>query len=178
MRASLAHSALTSCSLVITRSPLFSDCCRRVADAFDGLANFLFRIPSSWSEHSNSAGSVLSLNGSPVAAFLLGTGELIRVFRGCVHVTTSMETAWLAYRQEGPRKANTKYKRRLRQPWTEKQVKQLRSLAKANTPTGVISLKMERAPGSIASKAQREEISLKPINRSSNNRRKKTAKRG
>jgi hypothetical protein len=40
------------------------------------------------------------------------------------------------------------------------------SLAKANTRTGVISLKMQRPPGSVASKAQREGISLRPVNRS------------
>ncbi|WP_050631123.1 hypothetical protein [Bradyrhizobium viridifuturi] len=79
--------------------------------------------------------------------------------------------------KKGARKANPKYKRRSRQPWTDKEVSQLRSLAKANTPTGVISLKMERPKGSIASKAQREGISLRPINRSPYNRRKTTARR-
>jgi hypothetical protein len=64
--------------------------------------------------------------------------------------------------KKGPRKANPKYKRRSQQPWSDKEVKQLRSLAKANTPTGVIGLKMERPPASIASKAQREGISLSP----------------
>jgi hypothetical protein len=88
-----------------------------------------------------------------------------------------VEAAQLAYRQEGPRKANPGHKRRSRQPRGDKEVKQLRSLAKANTPTGVISLKMQRPPASIASKAQREGISLKPINRSPYNRRKKTARR-
>jgi len=79
--------------------------------------------------------------------------------------------------KKGPRKANPKYKRRSQQTWSDKEVKLLRSLAKANTPTGVISLKMERPPASIASKAQREGISLKPTNRSPYNRR-KTARRG
>ena len=55
--------------------------------------------------------------------------------------------------KKGPRKANPKYKRRSQQTWSDKEVKLLRSLAKANTPTGVISLKMERPPASIASKA-------------------------
>jgi hypothetical protein len=55
-------------------------------------------------------------------------------------------------------------------------VKQLRQLAKGNTPTGVISLKLQRPPASITSKAQREGISLKPVNRSPYNRR-KTAKK-
>jgi hypothetical protein len=78
--------------------------------------------------------------------------------------------------KKGPRKTNPKYKRRSRQPWSDKEVKQLRSLAKANTPTGVISLKMERPPASIASKAQREGISLRPANRSPYNRRKPAKK--
>jgi hypothetical protein len=42
-----------------------------------------------------------------------------------------------------------------------KEVKQLRSLTKANTPTGVISLKMQRPSASIVSKAQREGIFAK-----------------
>lgn len=80
--------------------------------------------------------------------------------------------------KKGPRKANPKYKRRARQPWSDQEVKQLRSLAKANTPTGVISLKLERPPASISSKAQREGISLRPVNRSPYNRRKTTTRRG
>lgn len=78
--------------------------------------------------------------------------------------------------KKGPRKSNPKYKRRSRQPWSDKEVKQLRQLAKGNTPTGVISLKLQRPPGSITSKAQREGISLKPVNRSPYNRRKTTKK--
>ncbi|WFU57681.1 hypothetical protein QA639_09265 [Bradyrhizobium pachyrhizi] len=70
--------------------------------------------------------------------------------------------------KKGARKVNPKYKRRSREPWTDKEVKQLRSLAKANTPTGVISLKMHRP---------REGISLRPVNRSPYNRRKKAARR-
>jgi hypothetical protein len=79
--------------------------------------------------------------------------------------------------KKGPRKANPKYKRRSREPWTAQEVKQLRQLAKSNTPTGVISLKMERPPASIKSKAQREGISLGPVNRSPYNRR-KSGKKG
>ena len=45
--------------------------------------------------------------------------------------------------KKGLRK-QTRNKRRSRQPWSDKEVKELRSLAKANTPTGVISLKTER----------------------------------
>jgi hypothetical protein len=74
--------------------------------------------------------------------------------------------------KKGPRKANPKYKRRAREPWSAQDVRQLRSLAKGNTPTGVISLKLQRPPAAIRSKAQREGISLKPANRSPYNRRK------
>ena len=74
--------------------------------------------------------------------------------------------------RKGPRKANPKYKRRLREPWESAEVKELRSLAKQNTPTGVISLKLQRPPSAIRSKAQREGISLRPTNRSPYNRQK------
>jgi len=75
--------------------------------------------------------------------------------------------------KKGPRKANPKYKRRSREPWTAQEVRELRTLAKGNTPTGVISLKLQRPPTAIRSKAQREGISLKPANRSPYNRRKR-----
>ncbi len=75
--------------------------------------------------------------------------------------------------KKGPRKANPKYKRRSREPWTSDDVKQLKALAKENTPTGVISLKLQRPPAAIRSKAQREGISLAPANRSPYTRRKK-----
>lgn len=76
--------------------------------------------------------------------------------------------------KKGPRKANPKYKRRSREPWSAQDVRQLRTLAKGNTPTGVISLKLQRPPAAIRSKAQREGISLKPANRSPYNRRKRS----
>ena len=73
----------------------------------------------------------------------------------------------------GPRKANPKYKRRLGEPWTPQEVRELRALAKGNTPTGVISLKLGRTETAIRGKAQREGISLAPINRSPYNRKKR-----
>lgn len=45
---------------------------------------------------------------------------------------------------------------RLGQPWSSEDVKQLRTLAKGNTPTGVLSLKLQRPESAIRSKAQRE----------------------
>ena len=77
--------------------------------------------------------------------------------------------------KKGPRKANPKYKRRMGEPWSKEDLKELKTLAKANTPTGVISLKLERPPSAIRSKAQREGISLGPANRSPYNRRKTTS---
>ena len=71
----------------------------------------------------------------------------------------------------GARKANPKYKRNMREPWSNDDVKELRQLARANTPTGVISLKLGRTPVAVRGKAQREGISLKPTNQSPYNRR-------
>lgn len=50
--------------------------------------------------------------------------------------------------------------------WTPSEVKQLKTLAKGNTPTRVIGLKLERSEDSVRSKAQTEGISLKPTNQS------------
>lgn len=56
--------------------------------------------------------------------------------------------------------------------WTPADVKQLRSLAKENTPTRVIGIKMQRTPAAVSNKASEENISLKPTNQSPYNRRK------
>lgn len=50
--------------------------------------------------------------------------------------------------------------------WTSQQVVQLKSLAKGNTPTGLMGLKMGRSESSISSKASTLRISLKPTNKS------------
>jgi len=57
-------------------------------------------------------------------------------------------------------------------PWTKSDVSQLKSLAKHNTPTRVIGLKLGRTEGAIQSEASRIGISLKPTNRSPYNRKK------
>ena len=51
-----------------------------------------------------------------------------------------------------------------RQPWTAGEVKELKTLAKGNTPTRVIALKLMRTPAAVQAKAGEEEISLKPAN--------------
>lgn len=75
--------------------------------------------------------------------------------------------------RKGPRKANPKYKRNLREPWSRDDLRELRQLARANTPTGVIGLKLGRTAPAVQSKAQREGISLRPTNRSPYSRRRK-----
>ena len=50
--------------------------------------------------------------------------------------------------------------------WSSGQVRQLRQLAKGNTPTRVIGLKLGRSASAVYSKASEKGISLKPTNRS------------
>jgi hypothetical protein len=57
-----------------------------------------------------------------------------------------------------------KYIRNTGKPWTDADVKQLRTLAKGDTPTPVIGLKMGRTVGAIYSRASDEGISLMPPN--------------
>jgi hypothetical protein len=57
--------------------------------------------------------------------------------------------------------------------WEGSEVKELKKLAKGNTPTRVIALKLKRTPASISSKAGDEGVSLKPTNQSPYNRKKK-----
>jgi len=58
-------------------------------------------------------------------------------------------------------------------PWSPSQVSQLKQLAKQNTPTRVIGLKLGRTEDAVRSKASGNNISLKPTNQSPYNRRKK-----
>jgi len=56
------------------------------------------------------------------------------------------------------------------QDWTAQQVVQLRDLAKHNTPTRVIGIKLGRTEDAVESKASDEGISLKPTNQRPYNR--------
>jgi hypothetical protein len=51
-------------------------------------------------------------------------------------------------------------------PWTPADVKQVKQLAKENTPTRVIGLKLGRTEGAVYNKASQEGISLAPTNQS------------
>jgi len=56
--------------------------------------------------------------------------------------------------------------------WTSSDVVTVQKLAKANTPTRVIGLKIGRTEDAVRTKASNEGISLKPTNQSPYNRRK------
>ena len=56
--------------------------------------------------------------------------------------------------------------------WTNQDVKALNNLAKDNTPTRVIGLKLGRTENSIYNKASQEGVSLHPTNQSPYNRKK------
>lgn len=60
----------------------------------------------------------------------------------------------------------TKSTRNTGKPWTPTQVKELRRLAKVNTPTRVIGLKLGRTEDSVRAKASEQGVSLKPTNQS------------
>lgn len=66
-----------------------------------------------------------------------------------------------------------KYNRNSGKDWTSKDVSQLKSLAKQNTPTRVIGLKLGRTPDAVSLKASQENVSLRPTNQSPYNRSKK-----
>lgn len=51
-------------------------------------------------------------------------------------------------------------------------MKQLKDLAKGNTPTRVIALKLGRTPAAVYKKASDEAVGLKPTNQSPYNRQK------
>ena len=57
--------------------------------------------------------------------------------------------------------------------WTSAQQKQLKDLAKGNTPTRVMGLKLGRTEDSVKAKASELNVSLKPTNQSPYNRRNK-----
>jgi len=59
-----------------------------------------------------------------------------------------------------------KYNRNTGKPWSREEVRELRTLAKGDTPTRVIGLKLGRTPEAVYTKASNEGISLKPTNQS------------
>lgn len=54
--------------------------------------------------------------------------------------------------------------------WSAPQKSQLKSLAKGNTPTRVIGLKLGRTEAAVRNQASKQGVSLKPTNQSPYNR--------
>jgi hypothetical protein len=79
--------------------------------------------------------------------------------------------------KKGPRKAHPKYTRNKNKSWSPDDVRTLKELARDNTPTRVIGLKLGRTEISVRGMAQRKGISLRPTNRSPYNRRKRSSGR-
>lgn len=63
-----------------------------------------------------------------------------------------------------------KYNRNSGKEWTAGDVKQLKDLARQNTPTRVIGLKLGRTEEAVRTRASEESVSLKPTNQSPYNR--------
>jgi hypothetical protein len=57
-----------------------------------------------------------------------------------------------------------KYTRNSGKAWKPSEVKELKTLAKDNTPTRVIGLKLGRPEAGVRAKASEKHISLKPTN--------------
>lgn len=67
-----------------------------------------------------------------------------------------------------------KYDRNTGKKWTGSDEKKLKQLAKDNTPTRIIGLKLGRTEDAVRSKASDLGVSLKPTNQSPYNRKKKS----
>lgn len=65
-----------------------------------------------------------------------------------------------------------KYNRNSGKQWTTAEVSKLKTLARDNTPTRVIGLKLGRTPDAVYNKASEKNISLDPTNQSPYSRRK------
>jgi hypothetical protein len=64
-----------------------------------------------------------------------------------------------------------KYTRNTGQPWTRNQIRELKEMAKQNTPTRFIGLKLGRTEDAVRTKASNEGVSLRPTNQSPYDRR-------
>lgn len=67
--------------------------------------------------------------------------------------------------------ATPKYIRNAGKPWTSDEKRELKRLARDNTPTRVIALKLGRPTAGVYAKASELGVSLAPTNQSPYNRR-------
>jgi hypothetical protein len=66
-----------------------------------------------------------------------------------------------------------KFNRNSGKPWTPSDVAQMKQLARGNTPTRVIGLKLGRTEDAVYTQASKAGISLAPTNQSPYNRKSK-----
>lgn len=66
----------------------------------------------------------------------------------------------------------SKYNRNSGKSWKSSEITQMKQLARENTPTRVIGLKLGRTKNAIYAQASKEGVSLRPTNQSPYNRRK------
>jgi hypothetical protein len=64
----------------------------------------------------------------------------------------------------------TRSERNSGKPWTRDDIQKLRQLARENTPTRVIGLRLGRTESAVRTKARENNISLKPTNQPSRSR--------
>lgn len=57
--------------------------------------------------------------------------------------------------------------------WKQSEISKMKKLVDGNTPTDLIAYKLHRSPDAVRSKAHSLDVSLKPVNKSPYNRRKK-----
>lgn len=62
--------------------------------------------------------------------------------------------------------------------WSSEDIKELKELAKGNTPTGVMTIKLHRTEDAIRSKANELNVSLQPTNKSPYDRKVSNEKKG
>ncbi|WP_239624086.1 hypothetical protein [Bradyrhizobium sp. I71] len=110
-----------------------------------------------------------------------GTEMPIRMFKNDLkedhHGKSSMEAAGLADRPQGTAQGKSRVQAPRARALDAGGREQAEAARQSNTPTGVMSIKLQRPVAAIRSKAQREGISLRPVNRSPYSRRTKAAKR-
>jgi len=64
-----------------------------------------------------------------------------------------------------------------RKAWSQNDIQKLQNLANKNTPTGLIAHQLGRSKASISSQANKQNISLKPTNKSPYDRKFSEAKK-
>jgi len=89
----------------------------------------------------------------------------------CRHALNAEEDRTRAVEMKHGGNRVAQYNRNTGKTWTASEIATLRELAKQNTPTRIIGLKLGRTEAAVRAKASQEGIGLKPVNQSPYNRR-------